>query len=478
MTGDGWRSSGRSGSGSGRRGAKHARAPAFSASVPARGARSTHRECSARPTARAPAGAEEALDREIEAIGRAVDENGELTRSELARLVGGRYWGPGRFGEALHDAEAEGRIRRVTRATYAPVAHDGSRFSFSSTGNAPTCGMRGRGETGSARLATPLVLLLAGCGSSENALAPKSHQAGDIANLFWWMMGVAWFGLALVCALLFFAWKRRHRRGIGEDVDEPKPGEQTGWYLVVGAGVIMPIALIAALFFVSDVFVIRTTEAPAATSTRLTVLVIGHQFWWEARYPGTNAVTANEIHIPVRTNVRLEVQTADVIHSFSVPELNRHIDTIPGRTNAIDLYADAPGTYRGECVEFCGVQHAHMDLEIVAQPEAQFLAWLSDQSAPAASSGNAMPAGLTVFLDKCSSCHTIRGTPATSDVGPDLTHLASRTTLGAVTIPNTPAYLAGWITSSQSVKPGNQMPDIPLPPEQLRELVSYLETLR
>jgi len=327
-------------------------------------------------------------------------------------------------------------------------------------------------------LLLPVSLLVGGCGGNQNSLAPKSHQASDIASLFWWMMGIAWFGLGLVVLLLVLAWKRRNRRGIGGDTNEPKPGEHTGWFVVVGGGIVLPIVLIAALFFVSDIFVIRTTEAPAASATKLTVLVIGHQFWWEVRYPGTKAVTANEIHIPVRTPVRVEVQTADVIHSFWVPELNRKIDTIPGRTNAIELYADAVGVYRGQCAEFCGLQHAKMALEVIAQPPAAFQAWLSNEAAPATGSTGAAPAGLGVFLDKCSSCHTIRGTPATSDVGPDLTHLASRSTLAAVTIPNTPEYLAGWITDSQSVKPGNQMPDIPLPRQQLQELVAYLETLK
>ena len=322
-----------------------------------------------------------------------------------------------------------------------------------------------------------MVLPLAGCGEKQNSLAPKSHQARDIANLFWWMMGGAWLGLALVVGLLLWSWKRRNRRGLGADIEGPKPGEQRSWYVVVGLGIALPIAVISTLFVISDLFVIKTTQAPAATATKLTVQVIGHQWWWEIRYPGTPAVTANELHIPVRTPVRIVATTDDVIHSFWVPELNRKVDTIPGRRNAIELDADAPGVYRGACAEFCGLQHAHMALYVFAQPEAAFRKWLANQSRPASASASSSE-GAGVFQNACSSCHAIRGTEADSDVGPDLTHVASRSTLAAVTIPNGDASLRDWITDNQHIKPGNQMPDIQLPASRLDALVAYLESLR
>jgi cytochrome c oxidase subunit II len=319
-------------------------------------------------------------------------------------------------------------------------------------------------------------LVLAGCGNTQNALAPKSHQAQDIASLFWWMMGGAWIGLAVVVGLLVVAWRRR---GGAEAADEKK-AERRGWFVVIGAGMALPIAVIAALFVISDVFVIRTTQAPAASATRLTVLVTGHQWWWEFRYPGTRAVTANELHIPVRTPVRVEVRTADVIHSFWVPQLNRKIDAIPGRTNSIELDADAVGSYRGQCAEFCGVQHAHMGIDVVAEPEAEFRQWLARQSRPAPPPTTAAARrGQELFTSAgCQSCHAIRGTPAAGDVGPDLTHLASRRTLGALAIPNTRDYLRSWITDSQEVKPGNQMPNLDLAPDRLEDLVAYLQGLR
>jgi cytochrome c oxidase subunit II len=212
----------------------------------------------------------------------------------------------------------------------------------------------------------------------------------------------------------------------------------------------------------------------------MTIDVIGHQWFWEVRYPGTAAVTANEIHIPARTRVNVVGRSADVIHSFWVPQLNRKIDLIPGRTNRTLLYADKPGVYRGQCAEFCGVQHAHMGLEVFADPPARFRAWLANMARPTpAAATPEQRRGEQAFLtDSCASCHTLRGTPANGDVGPDLTHLATRTSLAAETIPNTPAYLAQWVHDPQSVKPGNRMPALQIKPGDFKALISYLTSRR
>lgn len=310
------------------------------------------------------------------------------------------------------------------------------------------------------------VFLLAGCGSKTNTLHPEGPGAKDIASLWWWLLGGCTFGMAFVTALLVAAWVKRRTMGPGRE-----PGERAGWIVVLTLGVGVMVTGLVVLFVVSDVFVIRGTEAPAANATKLTVRAVGHLWYWEFDYAGTQAVTAGELHIPARTPVLVQVQSADVIHSFWVPQLNRKIDAIPGQDNSEELYADRPGVYRGECNQYCGLQHAHMGFLVVADPPATFKTWLARQERPAERSN-------AIFEQQCSSCHAIRGTSAQSDVGPDLTHVASRTMLAGASIPNTPAELARWITDSQSIKPGNQMPDIPLPAAKLHALVTYLETLK
>jgi cytochrome c oxidase subunit II len=323
-----------------------------------------------------------------------------------------------------------------------------------------------------------VVLVLGGFGSTQSSLSPQSRQARDIAVLWWWMLGGAFVGVAVVTGILVAAWFLRGRRGIGTDTEGDKPGERVSTAVVLGLGVAVPIVLLATLFVVSDVFLIRVTQAPAATKTKLTVDVTGHQWYWAVRYPGTKAVTANEIHIPVRTPVLVRATTADVIHSFWVPSLNRKIDMIPGRTNEIELDADKVGSYRGQCAEFCGLQHAHMAMSVVVQSESRFRAWLHRMGQPIAPARTSLEKrGQQIFLSgPCASCHALRGTSASGYVGPDLTHLATRATIGALTLPNDPRSVATWITDSQHVKPGNQMPDFRLGAAQLRALVAFLES--
>jgi cytochrome c oxidase subunit 2 len=324
-------------------------------------------------------------------------------------------------------------------------------------------------------LPSAAALLLAGCGSKQDTLSPHGPGAKSVASLWWWLLGGCSFGFAVVVALLILSWLRRARTGEGR-----QPGERLGWIVVLTLGVGVMVAGLAALFVVSDVFVIRDTEAPAAAKTDLTVRAVGHQWFWEFDYRGKRVVTADELHIPARTPVLLQAVTADVIHSFWVPELNRKIDTIPGQTNAIELYADKPGRYRGECNQYCGLQHAHMSMYLFADPPSEFRRWLAAQARPARRPTTPLERrGEQVFLQgPCSSCHTIRGTSAHGYVGPDLTHLASRTSLAGVTIPNRKGYLGGWIVDSQHIKPGNQMPDINLTGRQLQALLAYLESLK
>jgi cytochrome c oxidase subunit II len=319
-----------------------------------------------------------------------------------------------------------------------------------------------------------LVLTLAGCGGNQDVLKPESHAQKSIVDLWWVMLTGSVIGFGSVVFLLYLGWRRRRA---SQPRQENVRLETT---LVVTLGVGVPVIVLLSLFVYADVFVMRSTAAPAPGATRMTIDVIGHQWFWEVRYPGTRVVTANEIHIPVRTPVNVVGTTADVIHSFWVPQLNRKIDLIPGRTNRVLLEADRPGRYRGQCSEFCGLQHAHMAVLVIAEPRAQFRAWLADQSAPARAPSTAEERrGEGLFeTQSCAGCHTIRGTTARGTVGPDLTHLASRMTLAALTLPNDPASLRSWIADPQHWKPGAKMPALPLRPAQLQALTAYLGSLR
>jgi cytochrome c oxidase subunit 2 len=273
--------------------------------------------------------------------------------------------------------------------------------------------------------------------SGQSPLTPHSGPEHSITTLWWVMFGGACVGLTLVAVLLLLGWFRRNHSG----------DERLATRLVVILGI----------------------------STALSVHVVGHQWFWEIRYPGMEGSTANELHIPVRTRVNVVGTTADVIHSLWVPQLNRKIDLIPGRTARLLLYADLPGTYLGQCAEFCGLQHAHMQFAVVAETRAQFERWLRTESQPAAVDGD----GPKLFMDKgCADCHAIRGTDARAHVGPDLTHVASRTTLAAGTIPNDRAHLQEWIADPQHVKPGANMPKLPLSHSDVDRLSAYLEALR
>ena len=323
-------------------------------------------------------------------------------------------------------------------------------------------------RAGELAVAGALVCLASGCGGNQNSVAPASPQEHSISDLFWVMLGGATIGFALVVALLWLGYARRVQPGLPRDI-----GERGATRLVVGLGIALPVVLLVALFVWSDIFVITSTAAPRKSSTSLAVNVIGHDWWWEVRYPGTQAVTANEIHIPLRTRVYVSASTADVIHSLWIPELNRKIDLIPGRTGHIVLDADRPGVFRGQCSEFCGLQHAHMAISVVVESKQAFRRWLATNAAPARS-GNA-----SAFLAAgCGDCHQVRGTSARGDVGPDLTHLQLRATLAALTLPNTPANLTRWIRHPQAVKPGSRMPDVRLSDAQWAAIDAYLRRLR
>ncbi|MDQ6905575.1 MAG: cytochrome c oxidase subunit II [Chloroflexota bacterium] len=312
-------------------------------------------------------------------------------------------------------------------------------------------------------------LILSSCGGSPSALDPHGPGAGKIATLWWILFAVAAVVFVIVMGSLFYALFHRRR------ADASRPVNANALVLVLG--VIVP----AIILMVILVFAINTESAlsSASTSANLTVEVVGHQWWWEVRYPDQQVATANEIHIPVGQTVQVKLTADTVIHSFWVPQLQAKTDAFPGRTTTTWLKADVPGDYLGECAEFCGVQHANMALHVIADRPDQYDAWMKgQQQTPPQPTAPDLQKGYQVFIGaSCSYCHTVRGTNATANVGPDLTHLASRKTLAAGTIPNTPGNLAAWITSAQNIKPGNKMPSIYVNGDDLQALLIYLESL-
>jgi cytochrome c oxidase subunit II len=331
---------------------------------------------------------------------------------------------------------------------------------------------------GARRAATAALIgattLACGCGP-QSPLDPKSDQARDIASLWWWMLAIASVVFLGAVALLLAAWVFRAREGIPFF----EAGRRFTTGLVVVFGIVIPLFILVGVFIVANFVVLKSTDAPGAT-TSLKIDVTGHQWFWEVRYPGTTAVTANEIHIPARTRVTIVARTDDVIHSFWIPQLNRKIDTIPGHPNRLLLYADAPGRYRGQCAEYCGLQHAHMGTVVVADPPGRFRAWLANMERPRrAPTRPAQRRGEQVFLhEQCASCHTIRGTSAAGRIGPDLTHLQTRRTIAALMIPDDAPSLRSWIHDPQRIKPGAKMPAVGLSNSELNDVVAYLRSLR
>jgi len=228
----------------------------------------------------------------------------------------------------------------------------------------------------------------------------------------------------------------------------------------------------------------RSLRLNDPTKNGLSIELTGHQWWWEARYMDVDAsnifITANEIHIPVGVPVMFTLRGADVIHSFWVPNLSGKKDLIPGKINTIWLQADKPGVYRGQCAEYCGLQHAKMALWVVAEPPEQFFAWRQNQTQQAvAPASDTQKHGQQVFFGStCVMCHAISGTPAGSNIGPNLTHVGSRQMLAAATLVNTRDHMAQWIKDSQTFKPGNKMPQHNFSDADLQSLVEYLENLK
>jgi cytochrome c oxidase subunit II len=319
------------------------------------------------------------------------------------------------------------------------------------------------------RCGRALLLLLAGCEGSQSALDPQGPQAGDIYTL-WNVMFVS----GIVVFVLSFAFVVA-----GVTLRKRELDPRRAWRWVVGGSIVTVLVLLGLLFYDARV----TSRVEAQPHDPLEIEVTGRMWWWDFQYqlePTSRSVrVANEIYVPVGRPVRFVLTSADVIHSFWVPNLHGKTDTIPGRTTSQWFRVDRPGVYRGQCAEFCGLQHANMAFVVVAVPADEFEAWLERQIEPAPPPADATAEhGQRVFLEKCGMCHAVRGTLAMAAVAPDLTHIASRRTLASGILPNRRGHMGGWILDPQQIKPGAFMPPVPLASADLHALLHYLETLR
>ncbi|HEX5042509.1 MAG TPA: cytochrome c oxidase subunit II [Candidatus Polarisedimenticolaceae bacterium] len=312
-----------------------------------------------------------------------------------------------------------------------------------------------------------------------NILDPHGPAASNLAALTVWVLVV--FSVVAVVMWVLIVWPALRRRGTLAEHAPAGSGGGQAWILV--GGLIVPFAILAAVFVASlnsiRGFPLHGDHAMGPAEIR----VLGHQWWWEVRYlgePPQQFPTANEIHLPAGRPVDVDLVSGDVIHSLWIPGLHGKVDLIPGRTNRIRLQADRPGIYQGQCAEFCGEQHAHMRLVVVADTPADYVVWKAAQRGPAITPHTPeLLVGQQVFLSRpCALCHAVRGTPAQGGVAPDLTHLASRRGLAANILPNDRAALSAWVTGAQSIKPGARMPNVAqMDGAEQRALVHYLESL-
>ncbi|MHA6493455.1 cytochrome c oxidase subunit II [Pseudomonas borbori] len=294
-------------------------------------------------------------------------------------------------------------------------------------------------------------------------------MAREVALLWWVMCGFATLVLVVVSALWIYAMRRTPRD------TTPEQAARINRRWIIGGGIILPTVSIVLLLIFGIPIGHRMLPLPLIGEQPLRIEIIGHQWWWEVRYPDSGVVTANQLHIPAGRPVDLRVSSADVIHSFWVPRLGGKIDMIPGRHNEIRLQADEPGMHRGQCSEFCGTQHSHMILHVEAHAEADFAAWLAARQAPQIEA-LAGPAG-TTFVERCGACHRVAGI-SEGQRAPDLTDLGSRPTLGSGVLVNDRGAILKWLRNHQKLKPGNAMPlHDDIDPEHLDAIASWLETL-
>lgn len=328
-----------------------------------------------------------------------------------------------------------------------------------------------RRDRAARRIAAGIAGLLTGCEGPQSSLEPAGRDAAQMAELYWLMAIGSVVIWALVTALALHALYAR----------EPKD-ERTVDRLVVIGGAVLPTILLAALLVYGLAMLPGVlARAPEGSPE---IHVVGEQYWWRVRYAdrdGGAVETANELHLPVDTPVELRLEASDVIHSFWIPSLAGKMDMIPGRVTRLRLEPTRTGTFRGACAEYCGTSHAWMAFTVVVEPREDFERWLSAQARPAAQPSNDRAAhGAALFLSQgCGACHAVRGTPADGTIGPDLTHVGGRRTIGAGRVATSASALRRWVADPDALKPGVHMPAFAMLQDgELAALAAYLEGLR
>ncbi|MGB3410450.1 MAG: cytochrome c oxidase subunit II [Microthrixaceae bacterium] len=340
----------------------------------------------------------------------------------------------------------------------------------------------GTASTVFAVASTALLGLASGCSkSSPSIIDDHGVESQRIAGVWWFMFIVAIVVYVVVASLIVTGVLRRPRHTdelVESDPMTPvtKRDPADARWIWIG-GIIVPVIILTTLA-VLTIRVVQTTRQPSADE--VTIVVHGQRWWWDVRYPDGDVRTANEIHIPVDRTVNIELHSDNVVHSFWVPQIAGKLDVMPGQTNRLRIKATATGRYRGQCAEFCGIGHARMAFMIVAESETDFERWLVRRERDASGPTSEDTAeGQRVFMSEtCSGCHTVRGTTATAEIGPDLSDFGSRDWIGSVTVRNTPENLKKWIRDSHLIKPGSLMPPITISDDELAALVAYLEALK
>jgi cytochrome c oxidase subunit 2 len=309
---------------------------------------------------------------------------------------------------------------------------------------------------------------------TPSMLAPQGPVADRIAGLSWFMLILG--GLIFLGVMIYFLYAIWGHRGYSLEEELTRPNQGNGIVLTWGVGFT---AVVLVVLFGLNLGTMRANHQVYNREESVVIDVIGHQWWWEVQYPEHGFETANEIHIPAGRPARLRLVTKDVIHSLWIPELSGKLDLLPNQVNELVILADRTGEYWAECAEFCGTQHAKMQLMVIVDSEQQFAAWLEHQQTVPAPPGDELAIeGQQVFLGSaCVYCHNIDGTNASGDLGPDLTHVMSRRTLGAGILENSLGNMAGWVVDAQAIKPGNKMPPMDLNSQELAALLAYIETL-